>query len=256
MKTPSPSPSTSTSTSPSRIALEAAGRSPVGVLKAKCDGNCAFCGHAYLTSDLVMPFAPESSFTDYGSMRRPGSKFLCGWCAGAWNVDFTQKALKTVMCSEGVFPAASNADIAYWLTNPPKGNWVWVMGDQKRQHIVWRATVNTSQSIFQIRLGENNMTVRREHLFLAVDAARRLAVTASTGRKGAALKSPFLRLSRDLDEPAHGMVRDDLHRLAQTNVQVRADVRLMQSCTPGELWALTAMLYALPSAVRPQALFS
>lgn len=242
--------------SPSRVALEAAGRGPVGAFKAKCDGECAFCGHAYSAGDLVMPFAPESSFTDYGSMKRPGSKFLCGWCAGAWHVDFTQKALKTVMCAEGVFPAASNADIAYWLSNPPQGNWIWVMGDQKRQHIVWRATVNSSQEIFQIRQGENNMTIRRGHLLNAVDAARRLAVVASTGRKGAALKSPFMRLSRDLDEPVHGMIRDDLHKLAQTDVQVKDDVRLLQSCTPGELWALTALLYAEPSVVRPQALFS
>lgn len=245
-----------TTLSPSRVALQAAGREPVGAFKSKCDGECAFCGHSYSTGDLVMPFAPESSFTDYGSMKRPGSKYLCGWCAGAWNVDFTQKALKTVMCSEGVFPAASNADISYWLTNPPKGNWIWVKGDQKRQHIVWRTTVNTSREIFQIRQGENNMTIRREHLFSAVDSARSLAVIASTGRKGAALKSPFMRLSRDLDEPVHGMIRDDLHRLAQTDVQVKYDVRILQSCTPGELWALTALLYAAPSAVRPQALFS
>lgn len=242
--------------SPSRIALQAAGRGPVGAFKAKCDGECAFCGHTYSAGDLVMPFAPESSFTDYGSMKSPGSKFLCGWCAGAWNVDFTQKALKTVMCSEGVFPAASNADIAYWLMHPPEGDWIWVMGDQKRQHIVWRATVNTSQEIFQIRQGENNMTIRREHLLAAVKSARTLAVVASTGRKGPALKSPFMRLSRDLDEPVHGMIRDDLHHLAQIDTQVRFDVRTLQSCTPGELWALTALLYADPSAVRPQALFS
>ena len=242
--------------SPSQIALEASGRKPVGVCKVKCDGSCAFCGHAYLAGELVMPFAPISSFTDYGSMKSPGSKFLCGWCAGGWHVDFTQKALKTVMCADGVFPAASNADIAYWLTNPPKGHWIWVMGDQKRQHIVWRATVNTSQEIFQIRQGENNMTVRRAYLFAAVDAAKNLADVASKGHKGSALKSPFMRLSRDLDEPLHGMIREDLHRLAQTDVQVRSDVRVLQSCTPGELWALTALLYAEPSLVRPQALFA
>ena len=242
--------------SPSRIALQAARREPVGAFKVKCDGYCAFCGHTYLAGELAMPFAPERSFTDYGSMKRPGSKLLCGWCAGAWHIDFTQKALKTVMCDDGVFPAASNADIAYWLTNPPKGNWIWVIGDQKRQHIVWRATVNTSQEIFQVRRGENNMTIRRAYLFVAVDAAKNLAAIASTGRKGAALKSPFIRLSRDLDEPVHGMIREDLHRLAQTDVQVSEDVHVLQSCTPGELWALTALLYAEASAVKPRALFT
>ena len=243
------------SISPSRVALQAASRAPVGALKAKSDGECAFCGCAYSAGNLVMPFAPEKSFTDYGSMKKPCSKFLCGWCAGTWTVDFTQKALKTVMCSDGVFAAASNADIAYWLTNPPKGEWIWVMGDQKRKHIVWRATVNTSQELFQIRHGENNMTIRRDHLMKAVEAARSLAIVASTGRKGAALKSPFIRLSRDLDEPVHGMIRDDLHKLAQTDVQIQYDVRLLQCCTPGELWALTALLYAEPSADKPTRYF-
>jgi CRISPR type IV-associated protein Csf1 len=227
-----------------------------GILQAKIDGFCAMCGQRHDIGDAVTPFAPKDSFTDYGSLRQPSSKFLCGWCAAAWHVDFQQKSLKTVMCDDGVFPAASNVDIAYWVLNPPRGSWIWVMGDQKRQHIVWRATVNTSTELFQVRQGENNMTIRRTYVAKAADAARRLAAAASVGRKGASLKSPFVRLSRDLDEPMHGTIREDLHAKGKIDAYVKADIRLIQSCTPGELWALTAVLYAEPTAERPKPYFS
>jgi CRISPR type IV-associated protein Csf1 len=236
--------------SPSQVALQAARRQPLGILSATQDGVCAFCGVAHTQGERVVPFSPEDSFTDYGSLRGSGSKFLCGWCAGTWNVDFTQTALKAVMCSEGVFPSASNADIAYWVMNPPKGKWIWVMGDQKRQHIVWRATVNTSTDIFQVRLGESNMTIRRAKVGQAAAACVRLAAVASEGRKGAPFKSPFVSLSRDLDSTSHGIIRPDLHRKALDSSIVKADIALVQSCTPGELWALTAVLFPKKEALN------
>lgn len=205
---------------------------------------------------MVVPFSPGSSFTDYASLRKPYSGVICGWCAATWNEDFTQKAIRTVMCEEGVFPAASSADIAFWLANPPAGKWIWIMGDQKRQHLVWRTTVNTSQEIFQVRYGENLLTIRRQMITQAIEAARRLAAAASVGRKGAPLKSPFVRISRDMDDCAHGRIRWDLDAIAANDEQVSKDIRLIRSCTPGELWGLTAALYAEPSSQRPQPYFS
>lgn len=243
-----------TAYSPSRVALEAAGREPVAVQKAQQVGYCAMCGKPHGEGDLVVPFEPEGSFTDYGLLCRAASKWICGWCAGVWNADFTQKALKTVMCDEGVFPAASNAHIAYWLLNPPSGRWIWVMGDQKRQHIVWRAPVNSSAEVFQIRYGELTLTVRKAHLIAALAAAKRLAIAASADRK-VPLKSPFVRLSRDLDDVNHGAIRSDLLKLATTDAAVAADVKSIQQCTAGELWAMTAALYADP-ADKPAPIFS
>lgn len=235
--------------SPSQIAIEAAGLPPVGVVQAKEDGYCAMCGFPHKKGEMVAPFAPTDSFTDYPALRGRTSKVICGWCASTWkwNVEFTQSFLKTVMCKQGVFKAASNLDIAYWLTNPPEGSWIWVMGSQQRQHIVWKATVNTSREIFQVMLDETVMTIRRKKVFEAVDASRRLAAAASVGRKGAPLKIPFARLSRDLDDPSHGGIRRDLHTKAITDPAVRADIKIIQSCTPGELWALTALMYAKPA---------
>jgi CRISPR type IV-associated protein Csf1 len=150
------------------------------------------------------------------------------------------------MCKQGVFKSAANTDIAYWITNPPEGHWIWIMGMQQRQHMVWKATVNTSQDVFQVLYDETPMTIRRKKVFDAVDASRRLAAAASVGRRGAPLKIPFNRLSRDLDDASHGSIRRDLHNMAVTDPEIRADIKVIQSCTPGEIWALTALMYAQP----------
>jgi len=231
----------------SKLAVQAAGYTNKGLMKAEQAGICAMCGQRHEVGEMVSPFVPTDSFMDYQFLRCKTSSIACGWCAAMWNDVFTQKALKTVICTDGIFPAASNVNIAYWLLNPPNGDWIWVMGDQKKQHIIWRSPVNRSREIFQIQNGEVTHTIRRDRLMPAVDASRRLADKASDGRKGAKLKSPFVRLSRDVDDPAHGAIRSDLHVLSLTNPDVGADIRFIQSLTVGEMWALTALLYAEPS---------
>ena len=279
----------------SRLALEAAGQTPLGQIAAPEDGHCALCGHAHAAGDRVNLFCPPDSFMDYPQLRRKDSRLMCGWCSGLWNDFFTQRALKSVICKDGVYPAASNANIAYWLLNPPQGDWMWVMGDQQKQHIVWYAPVNSSQDVFQIQTGSNYLlTIRRSKLLPALQACRRLSEIASIGRKGAALKSPFIRLSRDLDDPAHGAIRTDLLEMMHAELvtataeaaeapdapapnpqlkipakapkvksfmeiltpalqqEIRDLVRLVRQLTPGEIWAMTAMLYADP--VKPEPL--
>ncbi|QMI49807.1 type IV CRISPR-associated protein Csf1 (plasmid) [Burkholderia sp. MBR-1] len=203
------------------------------------------CGYVHAAGDPVSPFAPDSSFTDYGALRAPGSRVMCGWCAATWNLDFTQRYTKAVICSEGVFPAASNEHIAYWLTNPPAGRWLFLQSDQKRQHVVWRAPVNESREVFTVRFGELLLTVRRTHLVEGTVAAKRLAAAATANRKakGAALKNPFVRLSRDLADPAHGVLRSDLYEMAEQDPDVKRDIAIIHALTPGELWGLTATLY-------------
>ncbi|RQZ31660.1 hypothetical protein DIE14_01745 [Burkholderia sp. Bp9017] len=211
------------------------------------------CGHIYLAGEPVMPFEPDASFTDYGALRSGASRVICGWCAATWNLDFTQRYTKSVICDEGVFPAASNEHIAYWLLNPPEGQWLFLQSDQKRQHVVWRTPVNVSREVFTVRYGEVLLTVRRKFLEEGTAAARRLAAAATANRKGrgAALKNPFVRLSRDLTDPAHGAIRGDLYELAGQDAQVKDDIALIHSLTAGEIWGLTATLYA-PDPQRPE----
>lgn len=238
--------------SPSQIAVEAAGVKPRGVLKARSSGVCAMCGIAHDAGELIAPFAPTDSFTDYGALADRASKFICQWCAATWTADFTQSFLKTVMCKTGVYGAASNALIAHWIQNPPEGPWIWVNGIQQRQHVVWKAPVNTSRDIFQVQFDEFAMTIRRAKVLEAQQAARRLAAAASAGRRGAPLKSPFNSLDRELKEVGHGRIRYDLMKMAETDPAIRADVDVLHTCTAGEVWALTAVLYAEPASDVPQ----
>ncbi|MGF6440143.1 type IV CRISPR-associated protein Csf1 [Paraburkholderia youngii] len=235
--------------SPSRLTIEAAGLSPVSTHKAAHAGICAMCGYPYQAGDPVLAFRPESSFTDYGALRGQGNKAIDGWCAATWTREFTQTHGKAVVSRQGVFKAASNNDIAWWLLNPPEGPWLFVQMDQQVQHLFWRAPVNYSRDVFFIQYGEARLTVRRENLARGADAARRLAIVASEGRKGAALKHPFVRLARELDEPLHGLLRPNLYKIANDRVEVGADIDIVAGLTSGELWGLTAVLYATESAV-------
>lgn len=228
--------------SPTQIAVRAAGLSMVGQ-PAQQDGVCALCGYVHHVGDIVSPFSAGDSFTDFGALRAKHSKTVCGSCLATWSADFTQRYSKAVICAQGVFPAASNDHIAWWLLNPPSGAWVMVQSDQKRQHVLWRAPVNTSTEVFVVRFGEIQLTIRRKYLQAGADAAERLAAVASEGRKGAPLKSPFAALSRDLDIPSHGTLRHGLYAMAG-NPQIKADIDLINGLTPGELWGLTAVLYA------------
>lgn len=237
--------------SPSRLAVESAGLTPHAHRHAEGDGICAMCGYPFRLGDPVLPFEPTDSFADYAALRAPTSRFIDGWCGAIWTKEFTQDYGKAVICEEGVFLAASNNDIAWFMLNPPEGRWIFVHIDQKRQHIIWRAPVNTSREIFFVQYGELRLTVRRQKLIEARDACKRLALVASEGRRGVPLKSPFARLSRDLNDPAHGALRHGLWQLGRDRPDVHADLDLIASLTPGEIWGLTAVLY-VTDITRPQ----
>jgi len=238
--------------SPSKLVALAAGVKPVGQ-PAMTDGICAMCGTVHKVGDLVTPFAPKDSFMDFALLRAPTSTQACGWCIAIWNGEFTQAFSRTVICAEGVFPAASNNDIAWWLTNPPTGDWVFVRPDQKVQHLMWRAPINRSTELFRILSGENVMTIRRESLIKGVAAARNLAQHASRlsseqepGKKAGkskTFKSPFIQLSRDFDGLSQGTMRHELLVAARTDAEIARDVATINALTPGELWGLTALLF-------------
>ncbi|MDP1293722.1 hypothetical protein Q6296_28285, partial [Klebsiella variicola] len=83
--------------------------------------------------------------------------------------------------------------------------------------------------------------IRPSILVEGAAAAKRLAAFLSVGRKGAPYKSPFIRLSRDIDDPAHGTLRRELYE-NMGNAEIAHDINLIHRLTPGELWGLTAVL--------------
>lgn len=233
--------------SPSRLTIEAAGLQPIAPRKATQACTCAMCGYPIAIDDPVVPFEPGDSFMDYGALKSPSSDVIDGWCAAVWTREFMQTHSKSVICRAGVFSAASNNDIAWFLQNPHEGEWIFVVSDQKQQHLVWRAPVNISREIFAVQFGDLRLTIRRSKLIEGKDAAGRLAAALSEGRKGAGLKSPFARLSRKLDDPTHGLLNSKLYELAKTRPDVQADIDVISSLSAGELWGLTAVMYATSS---------
>lgn len=231
----------------SELACKAAGRSPVGEHQATEIGRCAMCARPHEQGESVAAFNPLTSFTDWASLKAPASTSICRWCKSVWDRSFTQTWLKTVVTPEGIFPAARNDHLAYWMLNPPQGPWLFLQGDQKIQHVVWRAPVNYSPDFYFVRAGESLLSIRRQHLRDGVEAVRALAATATqlrAAKRGAPLKSPFLTLSRDRDAPSQGALRHELLKHAQTDKDTARQVDVVGNLTAGELWALTAVLYA------------
>ncbi len=231
----------------SELACQAVGRRPRGSAVAKDGGACAMCGRPHGPGDSVVDFEPQSSFTDWAALRSPSSRLICVWCDGVWDRDFTQAYLKTIVCREGVFPAARNDHLAYWIMNPPEGPWLFLQGDQKIQHVVWRAPVNHSREVFQVRAGEAVLTIRTKQLQAGVAAVKALAAKATElrgSKRGAPLKSPFVSLSRDLDSPSQGVLRRELHAHAGNDPETARNIATVSAMTSGELWALTSLLYA------------
>lgn len=243
--------------SPSQIAVLAAGLTPIGLVNAKQAGLCVMCGVAHDVGESVVPFVPPDTFTDYASLRNPGGTHMCSWCNAAWRNEFSQKYLKTVICERGVFSAASNDNIAYWLLNPPDGEWLFLQGDQKVQHLAFRAPINRSKAVYQIQKGDLIVTIRKAMLVAGAEAAKSLANVATqirgrTDKRAAPVKSPFVSLSRDFDSLSQGLIKNELLTEAKCNPQVAQWIQTIGSLTAGELWGLTAVLYAKNDNVNPE----
>jgi CRISPR type IV-associated protein Csf1 len=242
--------------SPSEIAVRAAGLGPAGMHAADHDGICAMCGTPYRKGEPVEPFAMGETFTDYSALRHPSGTHLCQWCPKSLGREFSQTYLRTVICREGIFPASSNENRAYWLLNPPEGPWLFLQGDQKIQHVVFRAPVNLGKEVYQIRMGDMVATVRRSKLVEGMAAAKELADFATAiarrrTKRPQPYKTPFVSVSRDFTSVLHGCLRHELHEEALVNPDVQRLIETVESLTPGELWGLTAVMYAKPE--RPQA---
>jgi CRISPR type IV-associated protein Csf1 len=240
--------------SPSELVLRACGRQPLGD-PAKKPGRCAMCGAQHQIGDMVEPFKPLDSFTDWASLRSPESEVVCGWCLAVKGKEFTQTYAKSVVCSEGLFPFAKNDHIAYWLLNPPPGPFLMFAIDQTVQHVIWRTDVSLSPDIYNLRYGEQQFLIRRQKLLSGVEACRQITSILNLGRKKAAINTPFKVLSRDLSSLDHGELRQDVVELAKSDPVVQKAVDELMTLTHGEIWGLNALIYAT-NPHRPEPVFT
>lgn len=230
--------------SPSLLALESLGRPVPSGTPSRYLLRCCMCGIDIHPGETVVAFSPDAGFTDLTSLSDPSSASICGPCLGVWNADFTQTYAKSVICREGMFPAAKNDHIAYWLLNPPTPPFLFFISDQQRQHLVWRTPVNYSQEVFQIRFGSKLLTIRRKKLLAAVEACNILSAAASDGSKGTVLNTPYLLMSRDLDHVKHGIIHPTVLSIVDEQPDLQMHIETINALTAGEIWALTAVLYS------------
>jgi CRISPR type IV-associated protein Csf1 len=238
--------------SPSRLTAKAAGLKPMGSRKAEEECRCAMCGTKILAGEMIDDFAPGDGFTDHPALNYPLSPVICGDCKAVWRKEFMQKYSKSIISEEGVFPSAKMENQAHWLLNPPNPPFIFILSDQQQQHLIWRAPVNLSRDVYQIRFGGTVMTVRRDMLLKAFSAAKRLVETFNAGKSKAEQfkgKHPFVRLDWNLEDLNHGMLRQDFARLEDE--QSKQDIALLRRLTNGELWALCVLL-AGKDPVKPE----
>lgn len=232
--------------SPSKLTVMAAGIAPVGSRKAQEDERCAMCGTSILAGDLIDDFSPGDSFTDHPALAAKCSRVICADCKAVWRKEFMQKYSKSVICKDGVFPFAKMENQAYWLLEPPETPFVIIVSDQQQQHLIWRAPVNYSRDLYQIRFGSTILTIRRPILLESVKAARSLVDAMNAGGKKPAIKNPFERLDWAIEDLRHGRLRQDVLALPDAE----KEIALLRSLTPGEMWGLCVLL-AGKGPVRP-----
>lgn len=235
--------------SPSHLTVMAAGLQPIGIWRAGTPCRCAMCGTAIQTGELADNFLPGDSFTDHPALAAKSSGVICGDCKAVWRKEFLQKYSKSVICEEGVFPFAKMENQAYWLLNPPNTPFIMMLSDQQQQHLVWRAPVNLSRDLYQIRFGGSVLTIRRPVLLEALAASKYLAGRLNEGAKKPAFKSPFERLDWNMADLRHGRLRHEA--LALRDEEALKAIALLRSITPGEAWALCVLL-AGKEPVRPE----
>lgn len=242
---------------PSGLLAQVTGLRPVTNAIADADGNCAFCGKPHLKGDAVAAYKPKPSFNDGFNLANRTGNYLCGSCEATNLSCFQTKYGKALVCSEGMFPCAKNEDIAYWLLNPPEGPWYLHQSSRKRQHIVWKTPVNQSRELFFVQLNSLTLTLRRHAVVAQLEAAKTLvsAVNHARGLKSKAtmLRTPFVNPCRNLDDPIFGLIRREVLELVSSSPSLQPHLNTLQAALPGEIWAMSATLYAEKS-VKPEAL--
>lgn len=253
--------------SPSQIACDAVGLSADvdDLLAISEDTSCVTCGVHLSTGDLVAHWSPKDSFTDYSALADKTGKYVCQHCNVVLNVgDFSQRWLQTIFHKTGCYQTASSDMRAHALLNPPPPPFVWILGDQKVQHVVWKAPVTLDHEAIFIRFGERTLMIRKSYLaslFSTVKEAIQEWGTASLaaweesklalGKKAAGkapkvYKTPFVELDRDYCAAQYAGLNPRFveHAHSPAGEKALKAIKLIEKSTPGEIWALTALMYA------------
>jgi CRISPR type IV-associated protein Csf1 len=245
--------------SPTQLIIRSLGMQPEGTERAEVAGRCVMCGGDYSAGELVEPFSPKDSFTEYSDLQNPSGTHICGACKATWRKEFMQNYTKSVVCEGGLYPFFSNDAVGYWILNPPPPPYLMFISTQQLGHIVWKAPVNLSRDLMLVRYNDKVLKIRRDHLLKCVTAVRLLSdlllkdAKPGRGRKPTTgvFKNPLI-LDRSLEREVHGRLRDEVRALPTRYPESQDAIDTLDSATVGETWALAHVLYAT-DPVKPEA---
>lgn len=228
------------------IVCKALGLEPDGV-PAKSEGDCAYCGLHIAVGDPMVPFQAGAAFMDDHSLAAKGSGMVCGHCAQVLSADSLRQTGYGMFHAGGVMLFRKWGDIAAAILNPPDTPFVAVYATANNQHMAWRAPVNFSRDLIYVRVGLRDLKIRRPILDKIIESARFLGDAMVEADKikvdgNKTLPNPFITFSRDLKDPATGVYRNLLFHQDFWKDEFEPHVRLLNSMTLGELWALRFIL--------------
>mgnify|MGYP001401841917 CR=1 FL=1 len=146
---------------------------------AEEDCNCGVCGVHIKKGDPADPMELPDTFTNNRDLADFSAPYRCHGCAAVMTDQrFQQKYSAHIFCEDGMFPANKKIHRGYWLMNPPKPPYLFILGVTKSQHVAWRAPINVSEDIILIRHGDDVLKIRKKQLHQAVNVTHELRVTA------------------------------------------------------------------------------
>lgn len=206
---------------------------------APAAAECAMCGAPVGAGDRCLLTDKDTfagSFNNRLDLAFPSSPLVCADCATLWQKDFLQRFSKTVANRHGVYKLASNEDHAQFVLDPPEPPFVAILSTTQQQHLIWRTPVTLSKQLLFVRLGDEILAIRPQHVRQALlDYEALVALMAAHKLKG--LPCIF---DRDLASERVGSIRPDVRRLALAN-GLADEVERLVALTMGDWWALNAV---------------
>ena len=256
--------------SPTQLLIKYLGIAPEGTEVAEQPGRCVMCAGDYQAGDIIEPFSPASSFTEYSDLQHPAGTHICSACKATWTKEWMQNYTKSVVCDGYLYPFFSNDAVTHFLLNPPEPPYLMFISTQQLGHVVWKVPVNLSRDLMMVRYNDKVLKIRRGHLLDSVDAVKTLSdlliqwESDQEAKTGKVAKKPRkagfinpLTLDRSLENPAHGQLKSGVLNKIGDDPAGRAAIEILQCATLGETWALAHVLFPKipgkpePKLVRP-----
>lgn len=220
----------------SEFVCRQAGLSPKGSIGSTRE-ICVMCGGVIQPGEYRSTCRFSSSFMDYAELCGRGSTKLCGWCGHMTNKALMLRTQKVCITEKKVLLAAGVAGTKWLLLNPPEPPFLFLQGDTKLSHMIWRTPLTVSQDLWYVRVGARLLTVRLPLVHKAMECFKRIAerFSAETNPKWP-LKHPFTTLDFKVRDVNAWTIRHDVMRHLHSE-----DLNLIMKLRPGEYWAVAIL---------------